>query len=150
MPKRPDYQRPPADIKRGCIARWPADKPPPEVIAQRVRYRANGKHKSYPSRQGFWNLVRADAAKCPTFSEDQWHKLEDVLRRAILSGFVGEDFRGDFPSRVWAYINGKLYEARYGGANGEYHGFPIESPQGFPRDQDGLLERIPSVEIPVH
>jgi hypothetical protein len=66
--------------------------------------------------------------------------LEDVLRKAILSDCVGRDFRGDFPSRAWAYINGKLYEARYGGADGEYHGFPIESPQGIPRDQDDLSE----------
>lgn len=94
--------------------------------------------------------MRADASKCETFPEEQWHRLEEVLREAIRSSCVDEDFRGDFPARVWAYINGVLYEARYGGANGEYHGFPIRSKHGFPRDPSDLLKGLPNVEIPVH
>ena len=43
------------------------------------------------------------------------------------NGCVSRDFRGIFPSRAWAFVNGILHEARLTNeVSGEYHGFPIQ------------------------
>ena len=62
-----------------------------------------------------------------------------------------DEFRGDFPSRAWVYINGVLHEARLTNqAIGEYHGFPLEYDEQFPEDPHDLLRNAPRVDIAVH
>lgn len=77
--------------------------------------------------------------------------MQDALRQAILAGCVDVEFRGDFPARVWAFVNGTLHEARLTNEqSGEYHGFPLQYEEWQPKDPDGLLRNAPRVEIPVH
>jgi hypothetical protein len=152
MGRRSRYKRSVHEIKRGTLAPWPADKPPPEEVARRVRYTGSGEHKTHPSAQGLWTLGRrADKAKCGPYAEDRWPLLLDALRAAIRAPCVHQEFRGDFPRRACAYINGTLHEARLTNAgNGEYHGFPLEYEEQFPNDPQGLLKDAPHVAIPVH
>jgi len=92
--------------------------------------------------------LRADEAKCDQYAEEQWPRLLDVLRRAILAGCVSS-FRGAFPERAWAWINGVLHEARLTNeGTGEYHGFPVNDKRQYPEPIDAL-EAAPRVEIPV-
>src|SRR4051812_34341454 len=99
MAKRPTYQRPLKDMKRGRVSPWPADGPVRRDVAEQVSYRGNGKHKSYPSPTGEWiPSWHADAAKCDPFGHTHWPQLQALLRRAIMSGPVSE-FRGKFPAR---------------------------------------------------
>jgi hypothetical protein len=152
MGKRPKYQRPPEDHKRATIAPWPEDKPPREEVAQRARYVGSPEHKTYPSRAGQprWG-TRSDKARCDRFGEEDWPRLQAVLREAILNSCVDKEFRGTFPARVWAFINGVLQEARLTNqVNGEYHGFPVEQEIQYPKDPDQLLRNAPRVEIPVN
>lgn len=151
MARRPRYQRSPKDFKPGRIAVWPEGKPLPEIVSNRVRYVASGEHKRYPSPEGHWNFdPKTDKAKCDRFDQQDWPRLQQSLVLAIRSGFVNMEFRGDFPSRVWVYINGVLHEARLTNEiSGEYHGFPLEYIEQFPEDPDGLLRNIPRVTIPV-
>ncbi len=88
--------------------------------------------------------MKSDKAKCDQFAEAEWPKLLDALRKGIEARCVGE-FRGDFPSRVWAWINGVLHEARLTAA-GDYHGFPIDDPSQYPAPASEL-EKAPSVTI---
>lgn len=151
IPKRPNHQRGPEDFKPGVIAPWPEDKPPPADVADRVRYLPSGEHKNYPSEQGLWTLgSRSDKAKCQHLSEHDWPRLVVTLRQAILAPVASQEFRGDFPSRVWAYINGVLHEARLSNQQtGEYHGFPLEYPEQFPTDRHNLLRLAPRVTFTV-
>jgi hypothetical protein len=74
-----------------------------------------------------------------------------VLQDAIRAPCVDREFRGDFPARAWAFINGVLHEARLNNqVSGEYHGFPVEHEVQYPKDPDRLLKDAPRVEIPVH
>jgi hypothetical protein len=92
--------------------------------------------------------LRADEAKCDEYAAEQWPRLVDVLRQAIRAGCVS-DFRGTFPERVWAWINGVLQEARLTNqSTGEYHGFPVNDPRQYPEPLD-RLKAAPHVEIPV-
>jgi hypothetical protein len=152
MAKRPSYQRPPQDHKRAALAPWPDDKPSSQEVADRVRYVGSPEHKTYPSPAGQprWR-TRSDKARCDRFAEADWPVLEQALRDAIRTPCVDKEFRGDFPARVWAFINGILHEARLTNQmNGEYHGFPVEHELQYPRDPDQLLRNAPRVEIPVH
>ena len=125
MGKRSAYQRPPDDFKTGRLAAWQADKETREKIAERVRYRGNGAHKTYPSPNGEWTpCLRRGKAGCWKFDPGDWPRLVILLRRAIVAGCVHEEFRNGFPARVWAYINDTLHEARLEG-NGVYHGLPL-------------------------
>jgi hypothetical protein len=74
--------------------------------------------------------------------------LLSALRNAIRAGCVSS-FRGEFPQRAWAWINGVLHEARLTNAGtGEYHGFPINDRRQYPEPLD-FVEAAPRVEIPV-
>ena len=77
--------------------------------------------------------------------------MQHALREAIRCGCVSREFRGDFPSRVWAFVNGYLHEARLTNEkSGEYHGFPLQYEEQQPKDPDHLLMRkAPHVTIPV-
>jgi hypothetical protein len=73
-----------------------------------------------------------------------------LLRRAIVAGCVDE-FKKDFPSRVWAFINDTLHEARLHNEQlGEYHGFPLEFAEQWPDDPNGILGNAPREQIPIH
>jgi hypothetical protein len=55
-----------------------------------------------------------------------------------------------FPTRVWAYINGILHEAKItNSVTGEYHGMPLEYESQKPDDPHDLLRNAPRVTIPV-
>lgn len=85
------------------------------------------------------------------FDSAEWPRLLDLLRRAIIAGCVHEEFRSGFPTRVWAYINGTLHEARlHNETQGEYHGFPLEYPEQFPDDPYGFLGNAPHEQIAVN
>src|SRR5438876_11056052 len=143
MAKRPRFQR---GIKRGRICDWPESAATPEEVAARVSYTGHPIHKTYPSPAGppAW---RADEAKCDSYESHAWPMLLDALRQAIRARCVG-NFRGDFPSRAWVWINGVLHEARLTG-NGDYHGFPVNDPRQYPEPQ-ARLEEAPRVEIPIN
>ena len=133
--------------------RWPADKPPAQEVEKRVHYRANGEHKNYPSATGLWTFVqsKADKAKCAKLGESEWGILLETLRAALRASCVHQEFRGDFPARVWAFVNGTLHEARLSNqSTGEYHGFPLEYGEQWPDDPEGLLRNAPRVAISVH
>jgi len=152
MPKRPKYQRSASDFKRGTVAPWPSDKPPADVIATRARYIASGEHKMHASTTGLWAFgPKADKAKCDNFAESDWHQLLETLQEAIKAPCVDQEFRGDFPARAWAYVNGTLHEARLTNrATGQYHAFPLEYAEQYPEDPNDLLRNAPRVTIPVH
>lgn len=152
MPRRPKHQRPSKDIKPGRLSLATIESWDLDVIAQKVRYVPSGEHKNYPSETGLWTIGhKIDKAKCDRFVSDQWGQIEVTLRDAIRAGCVDAEFRGGFPSRVWAYINGRLHEARLSNqTRGEYHGFPLDYPEQFPMDPDNLLRMAPRVPIPVH
>ena len=93
----------------------------------------------------------ADKAKCAHFARSEWVRLQESLQEAIAAGCVNEEFRGGFPIRAWAYINGILHEARLSNrSNGEYHGFPLEYPEQIPSDPANLLRNAPRVEITIN
>lgn len=152
MANKPGYQR--QTIKTGTVGGWPTGSATKESVATRARYRPSGKHKDYPAPAGEWKLVPpiADAAKCAHFSDPvgAHRDIERVLREAIEAGVVDLQFRGDFPARVWAKVNGTVHEARLENQEtGEYHGFPLNEPLLHPHDPRGLLETAPSVELDV-
>ena len=152
MARRPTYQRQAKQIKRGTVAAsWPGPLSPQEVAAK-ATYLCSGEHKTYPSDDGSWTFdPRADKAKCDKYDRAHWPQLVDALRAAILAGCVDEDFRGNFPARVWAYINDVLHEARLSNAAlGQYHGFPVEYEEHRPQDPLGLLRNAPHATIPHH
>jgi len=141
MARRPKFQR---TISRGRICAWPDGALTPEEVAARVTYTGSALHKTYPSPAGP-PALRADEAKCDVYEEAAWPRLLDALRQSIRARCVGE-FRGDFPSRVWVWINGVLHEARLTG-QGDYHGFTLDDPSQYPRPET-LLENAARVEIP--
>lgn len=144
MSRRPTYRR---RIKRGQIVPWPENVKSPEVVAGLVTYTGNAVHKTYPVF-GAPPAWRADKAKCDRFVEAEWDKLVHALRQAIRGGFVGE-FRGGFPERAWAWVNGVLHEARLTNERtGDYHAFPVDDPLQYPLPV-ALLEAAPRVEIAV-
>jgi hypothetical protein len=152
MAKCPTFRRLADDFKPGVIAAWPADRPDPAFVAAQVRYRPSAEHKDYPSPTGSWTLgsARSDKAKCARLAVAGWSAVQDALREAIRCGCVSRDFRGNFPSRVWAFVNGVLHEARLTNeGSGEYHGFPLQYEEQQPKDPDRLLRYAPHVTIPV-
>lgn len=148
MPKRPLYSKKPKHhIKTGKIVDWPSDEVSPEEVAEKVTYTGHPKHKKYKSPAGH-PAYELDAAECDHFAERDWHLLEDTLRQAIRQRCVGQ-FRGEFPSRAWAYVNDVLHEARLTGeGQGDYHGFPIDDERQYPLPHRTLEGRVPHVTIP--
>jgi len=151
MGKHSGFQRAPDDFKPGNLIAWEADGPTRQSLARRVRYSGNGAHKTYTSPNGEWTpCLRRGKASCWKFDQNDWPRLVDLLRRAIVAGCVAE-FQNDFPSRVWAYINDTLHEARLHNAQlGEYHGFPLEFPEQFPIDSNNILRNAPREQIAIH
>lgn len=139
------------DFKPGIVVPWPDNKPPARDVSDRVTYIPSGEHKDYPSPDGRWTFDnRSDKAKCARLPEDQWPFVLAALRRAIRAAGVNQEFRGDYPSRVWARINGVLHEARLSNQQtGDYHAFPLEYPEQFPVDRHDLLRLAPVVTLTV-
>ena len=152
MGRHPTYSRRPSDFKRGTVAPWPVGKPSPAEVARRARYRPSGVHKNYPSASRLWTpALRADKAKCGVYTDEEAGRIVEVLRQAISTPCVDREFRGDFPARAWAYVNGVLHEARLSNeANGEYHGFPLDYEEQWPDDPNDLLRKAPNVTFPDH
>jgi hypothetical protein len=149
MVKKPRNQRK-RDIKRGCIGPWPKWSLEPETIAARVRYVGSGKHKTYSSPDDSWvpNHRPGVGGRCDEYAQQEWAKLEDGLRAAILAGCVQFKAGETFPGRVWAYVNGILHEARLTNSErGEYHAFPLEEKSHEPDDPGELLRGAPRVKI---
>lgn len=143
MVRRPNYRR---GIKRGRFADWPENVPSAECVAKQVRYVGSPLHKTYATPAGP-PAYRSDKAKCDHFSVQEWPKLVDALQSAIKQKSVGE-FRGQFPSRAWVWINDVLHEARQTHPEqGEYHGFPLDDPAFYPLPLS-QLEDAPRVQIP--
>lgn len=143
--KRPRHKH---EIKIGRMCKWPANGPNPDEVASKaskVTYTGSPQHKTYPSPAGA-PALKADKAKCDKFRQSDWPKLLEVLRSGIKAKCVGE-FRGEFPSRVWVWINNVLHEARLT-AGGDYHGFPIDDPRQYP-EPNSELEIAPRVSIDV-
>jgi hypothetical protein len=151
MGKRPGFERRPDDFKPGRLVVWEADTGARRQFANLVRYRGNGAHKTYNSPSGEWvPSRRRGKASCWRFDQADWPRLVILLQRAIVAGCVAE-FKGEFPSRVWAYINGTLHEARlHNELLGEYHGFPLEYEEQWPADPNGILRDAPREQIAVH
>lgn len=148
MGRRSGFQREPDDFKPGKLVAWEADETTRRQLAERVRYSGNGAHKTYPSPNNEWTpSLRRGKAACWKFDQSDWPKLVILLRRSIVAGCVA-DFRNDYPSRAWAYINDVLHEARLTG-RGEYHGFPLEYAEQMPIDPDGLLRNAPREQISI-
>ena len=152
MGKRSGYQRTPLDIKPGRIILWAATTEQRAEVAAKAQYRGNGAHKTYPSPSKEWEpSLREGKSICWHFSSNEWSKLLELLRRAIVAGCVHAEFKGVFPTRVWAFINGKLHEARlHNPLLGEYHGFPLDYPEHYPSDPHDLLRGAPREQIAVN
>jgi hypothetical protein len=140
-------------MKRGKIIDWPSGYPNPDIVASKVIYKGHVKHKTYWSHLGKpgW-IPTSDDAKCDHFEDGSWPELQAVLQAAVRSQYIGA-FRGDYPSRAWAFINGVLHEARLDEqGHGTYHGFPIDHPFQYPTlkycTNITHLEQAPHVEIP--
>jgi hypothetical protein len=116
-----------------------------------VRYGGSGKHKNYPAPHGEWVPVhRPGTALCDHFDQANWPQLVQSLQEAIRRSCVQLDADLEFPIRAWAFINGKLHEARITNqGSGEYHGFPLDYESQKPEDPHGLLRNAPRVDIPV-
>jgi hypothetical protein len=151
MGRRSGFQRSPDDFKPGRLIGWEADATTRARIAQMVRYRGNGAHKTYPAPNGEWTpALRRGKAACWVFDQNDWRRLEQLLRRAIIAGCVA-DLRNGFPSRAWAFVNNILHEARlHNDQVGEYHGFPLEYREQWPIDPDGLLRNAPREQFIIH
>jgi len=146
----PQRQRRPQDFKPGRVTGWPEGLSAADVhaLAREARYKADGKHKDYPSPRGEWDYVfRAEGTKCPKVPTEAWPRLQAGLRDALMAGVVQWDERCKmFPARAWIRLNGRLCEVRLtNDGNGEYHGFPLDYEEHYPRDPAGLLERAPRV-----
>ena len=144
MSRRPTYRH---QIRRGQICPWPEDGPSPADVAENVSYMGSTLHKTYKSVFGP-PAYRSDKAKCAAYPQESWPKILIALQAGIKAKCVGE-FRGDFPARVWVWVNSVLHEARITNQEtGEYHGFPIDDPVQYPVPETDLKEKAPHVEIP--
>ena len=151
MPRPPSYQRPERDFKPGRVDKWGDHVPSAEEVASRVQYGGSGKHKNYPAPHREWEpVLRPGTSGCARFDQSEWPRLVETLREAIRRSCVQLDPQKEFPTRVWAYINGKLHEAKITNqGNGEYHGFPLEYASQEPDDPHDLLRNAPRVTIRV-
>jgi len=151
MPRPPSHQRPEHAFRPGRVDLWGDRRPTAAEIAERVSYNGSGKHKRYAAPNGEWTPVhRPGTAECQQFAQTDWLQLIDALREAIRQSCVQLEPGREFPRRVWAYINGKLHEARITNPqSGEYHGFPLDYASQKPDDPHNLLKNAPSVSIPV-
>jgi hypothetical protein len=149
MARRPTHQRKENDYKPGRVDLWGTHAPPAHELAESVRYVGSGKHKNYPSPHGEWIPIhRPGTARCAHFVESEWPRLLEALRLAICNSCVQFEPGKPFPTRVWAYINDKLHEAKITNqGTGEYHGIPLEYESQMPDDPHDLLRNAPRVYI---
>ena len=110
-----------------------------DAVAERAQYKGVSYHKRTPSFAGppRW---RPGKTACPSRFKDQQALLTSWIREAIRKGVISEEFRGDFPARVW-YLDtehDEVYKADLTQREtGEYHGYgPIEHPPRVHRDDE--------------
>jgi len=151
MAKRPSFERSPTDIKRGTVGTWTFDAKIVRHASHRALYKGSGKHKNYTSPTNEWIVdPKTDASKCEKFSEQDWPKLQKLLREAIELGCTSGNPNEAFPLRAWAYVNDVLHEARRTNLQtGEYHAFPLDYKEHHPSDPQKLLRNAPRVNITV-
>lgn len=151
MAPPPKHQRPPKDFKPGRVVGWPAHihAEDAKATAQRVSYCPDGKHKDYPAPNGEWTLgANSEGTKCLMVKPEQWGTVRETLRAAVEAGVIDVLRKGGFPSRTWAFINGKLHEARISNdESGWYHAFPLDYEVNWPKDPDGRLAHAPRIEL---
>lgn len=124
--------------KHEVICPWPDTLPPPEQVAQTVRYVGSSEHKDYESEAGP-PALRSDAARCDRQEYRDFAEITVVLQEAIRRCCTGAHFEGRFPRYVWGWLNDRLYEARLiNRAQGWYKRWPIEEVER-PRDDEGRL-----------
>lgn len=145
-PRQLPRERRAKDYRSGTVTGWPhvAD----EQLISQAHYQADGKHKSYAAPE--WGQVgRAEGPRCPVFSRESWPVLRATLQAAMRANVVAYDERrGPFPTRVWAFINGELYEAKQSNAlSGMFHGFPLVHRAHYPSDPAGRLANAPRVTL---
>jgi len=149
MSKKPRHQRKIVG-KPGRLDAWPVNGPCRFKVSGQVRYLGSGKHKNYPSPNNAWvpNL-QPGASKCDHFAPGHWQLLEKTLKDAIAAGCVQFAPGESYPSRVWAFVNDILHEARRTNPDqGEYHAFPLLNKSQYPIDRQNLLKGAPRVTIP--
>jgi hypothetical protein len=153
MGKKSKYDRGGPRAQPGRIDEWPVGYPPLEDVALKAVYCGSGKHKTYTAPNHEWEPVwsgDADVGRCDKYREDEWHRISTTLKDAIRSGCVQVDVNiPEFPTRVWAYVNDVLHEARLTNqSTGEYHGFPLRKGTKGPMDRYSKLKEAPRVTIP--
>jgi hypothetical protein len=149
MAKRPQYQRGPAQIKAGCIAAWPADKPIQKDVAKRVSYTPSGEHKNYPSPTGAWTAnAKPGSTLCEKYAPKEFSKFKNGVEQAIGGPCISREFRGDFPSRAWIQVDNVLHELRLSNETlGQYHAFPVNYVEDYPEDPLGKMKDCPCVTL---
>jgi hypothetical protein len=129
MAARVRFQR----SKHQVIGPWPEDAPSPESIARRVVFVGSAEHIPGPR-------LRSNATPCdPEQDPRRFREITRALRGAIRQGSVSRIFESGFPKYVWAWVDGRLYEARHiNGPLGTYKGYRLEE-WIRPQDPQGLL-----------
>lgn len=118
---------------------WPEAGPSSDEIARRARYVGSPEHKGAWSPEHQPHL-RSDASECPRHLSVDPEQNSLDLQRAIRLHCVGADFEEGFPRYVWAWVNGRVWEARHiRGPVGTYKAYgPLEDVE-LPLDPDGRL-----------
>lgn len=143
MLKRPEFKR---AGKQGQLIDWPDGSVTPQQVAALAKLTGNTEHKDYPSRFGP-PALHSDKSKCGKYRDLDWPQLQAALAKAIESGSVGK-FRGNFPSRVWVWINDVLHEAKLENQElGHYHGYPVLAAENTLSPDE--LKAVPRVQIPL-
>ncbi|MGA1984552.1 MAG: hypothetical protein ABSG84_19065 [Acidobacteriaceae bacterium] len=149
MAKRPQYQRGPAQFKVGCIGAWPADKPKQQDVAERASYIPSGEHKNYTSDTGAWTMsARSSRTLCKKYTPKEFARFNEGVEKAVGGACISSEFRGDFPSRAWIWVDTVLHELRLSNeVLGHYHAFPINYGEDYPEDPLGKMKDCPCVRI---
>lgn len=146
MGTRPQPRRE-KDFKPGVVTGWRERSVDRAALVRVAYYIPDGKHKRYPAPNREWTLcTRPEGEECPRIDPKRWFRLQEILRAAMAAGAVmfRKEDPSEYPARVWAFIDGRLFEARRSNAeNGGYHGFPLVFEQNFPLDPHDLLARAP-------
>jgi hypothetical protein len=95
-------------------------------ISNRARYIGSPEHKDIPSFVGAVR-PRADASICDRRLAQDFDRVANWLRSAILAGHVSPYWEGDFPRYVWYRDGNTVYEGRLiNRGDGSYKGYPLE------------------------
>jgi hypothetical protein len=105
-----------------------------EVLVQaasQAKYESSPYHRNPKSGKIPVGRRYPAASKC----HEKWDvKLaERALRQSICKGLVSDNWKGDFPRKVWYRDGAVVYEAVLSNHHqGTYHGYPLNSPEEWP------------------